>query len=126
MSVHPNAILLLTLTPDDLPMKTWRQILNEAKVYKWNEPGVIDEEGQIKIGSYEYYHLVMQDEYNEEFQVSAKEGDIVLLDMVTYGFGDAIEWSKLEQQKNELEAWAKDICRNFHCSYKIFITANYW
>jgi hypothetical protein len=126
MSTHPNAILLLTLTPDDLARKTWRSILQEAKVYKWNEEGVIDEEGQMKIGDTKYYQRVMESEYDEGMQIYAKEGDIVLFDMFTYGYGDVLEWSKLEQQKNELEVWAKEICSKFNCSYKIFVTANYW
>jgi len=126
MSTHPNAILLLTLTPDDLTRKTWRSILQEAKVYKWNEEGAIDEEGEIAIGDKKYSQKVMEDDYYEGMQISAKEGDIAIFNMVTYGYGEVIEWAKLEKQKNELEEWAKVMCEKFHCNYKIFITANYW
>jgi len=126
MSMHPNAILLLTLTPDSLSRKTWKNILKESKVWEWDNPGVIDEEGQIKIGSNEYMHDVMESDYYEDMQISAKEGDIIVYDTVTYGYGEVIEWDKLEAQKNELEVWAKIMCEKFHCSYKIFITANYW
>ena len=85
MSTHPNAILLLTLTPDDLARKTLRNILEEAKVYKWNEEGVIDFEGEIKLGDNRYHHKVMESDYDEDMQISAKEGDIIIYDMVTYG-----------------------------------------
>ena len=93
MGTHPNAVLLLTLTPDDLPRKTWRYILQEAKVFEWENDGVIDEEGDIKIGDSDYHQMCMKSDYDEGMQISAKEGDIVLLDMVTYGYGDLIEWS---------------------------------
>ena len=117
MSTHPNAILLLALTPEDLARKTYRAILDDAKV---------EDDDDIKIEGTDYHHCVMEEEYNESYQVSAKEGDIVLLDMVTYGYGETIEWVKLEAQKNSLEEWAKSVCEKFHCTYKIFITANYW
>jgi len=126
MSTHPNAILLLTLTPDDLARKTWRSILEYAKVWEWNNPGVIHEEGQIKIDNNEYHQKVMESDYYESMQISANEGDIVVYDLVTYGYGDTIEWEKLEKQKVKLEEWANDICEKFHCTYKIFVTANYW
>lgn len=117
MSTHPNAILLLTLTPDDLARKTYRNIMEYCDV---------QDESDIKIADNNYHHRVMESDYYDGFQISANEGDIVLLDMVTYGYGDTIEWGILEKQKLELEQWAKDICEKFNCSYKIFVTANYW
>lgn len=88
MSTHPNAILLLTLTPDDLSRKTWKNILQESKVWRYQEEGVIDFEGQIKIYGNDYSHKVMESNYNESMQISASEGDIVVYDMVTYGYGE--------------------------------------
>jgi len=126
MSTHPNAVLLLTLTPDDLSRKTWKNILEESKVWKYQEEGVIDFEGQIKIGDNEYIHEVMESNYNEGMQISASEGDIIVFDMVTYGYGEVVEWDKLVKQKEELEEWAKIMCKKFNCNYKIFVTANYW
>ena len=117
MSTHPNAILLLTLTPEDLARKTYRAILDEARV---------DADDDIKIEGTDYHHSVMEEAYDKGYQVSAKEGDIVLFDLVTYGYGETIEWSKLEAQKNSLESWARLACEKHHCTYKIFITANYW
>jgi hypothetical protein len=117
MSTHPNAMLLLVLTPDELTRKTYRNILTETNT---------DTDEEIKIGKIDYNHRVMESDYEEGYQISANEGDIIIFDLVTYGYGDNIEWSKLETQKNELEEWAKTICNKFNCSYKIFITANYW
>ncbi len=117
MSIHPNAMLLLALTPDDLARKTYRAILAEA--------GVEDEEG-IKISGETYHHCVMEEDYNEDNQISAKEGDIVLWNLVTYGYGETITWAKLEAQKQALEVWAEDICERYKCNFEIFVSANYW
>lgn len=119
MSTHPNAILLLTLTPDGLARKTYRNILAEA--------GVADPEMEnIKIGGAKYHHKVMEEEYDEGWQISAKEGDIIVFDLVTYGYGEQIAWNGLEAQKTDLEAWAKEVCERHHCGYAISVTANYW
>jgi hypothetical protein len=118
MSTHPNAILLLTLTPDDAARKTYRAILADA--------GVMDPSDDIKIGGENYHHEVMEDTYNESWQIAAQEGDLIFFDLVTYGYGEQIAWDKLEAQKNALEAWAKEVCEKHRCSYKISVTANYW
>ncbi len=117
MSIHPNAMLLLTLTPDDLARKTYRAILSETGS---------DEDDDIKIGDDTYHHRVMEEDYYESSQISAKEGDIVLWDLVTYGYGETITWAKLEAQKNALEEWARGICERHHCKAEIFVGANYW
>ena len=121
MGTHPNAILLLTLTPDDLARKTYRAILADAGVKDEGE-----DTDAIKINGEDYHHEVMEDDYADGYQISAPEGSIILFGMVTYGYGEKITWDKLEKQKMELEAWAKDICARFHCAYTIEITANYW
>ncbi len=116
MSIHPNVVLLLILTPDDLARKTYRNILEE---YKSND-------SEIKIKDIEYNIGVMEGDYLEDFQISANEGDIVIFDLVTYGYGEKISWDKIETQKKDLEKWACDICKKYHCKQRIFITANYW
>jgi len=117
MSTHPNAILMLALKPDDLARKTYRAIQAEL--------GIKDDD-TIKIGEATYHNMVMESDYDEGFQISADEGDIVLWDPVTYGYGDRIAWDKLAEQKAALEEWAKGICERHHCSASIFVTANYW
>lgn len=118
MSTHPNAILLLTLKPDDLSRKTYRKLLESE--------GLTDSENSITIGKISYNHKIMETDYCKDWQISADEGDIIIFDMVTYGYGANIEWSVLEQQKNELEEWAKAKCEQLSCTYKIQVTANYW
>lgn len=120
MSTHPNAILLLVLTPDDLARKTYRAILTDQR-----EDFNADLH-DIEIAGESYHHDVMETNYHEGYQVSAKEGDIIIFDYVTYGYGDVMEWSQFEAQKNDLEAWAKEACEKYHCTYKIYVTANYW
>ncbi len=117
MSTHPNALLILSLTPDDLSRKTHRAIMAEAGV---------TEDDRIKIGDDDYLHRVMEDSYDQSHQIAASEGDIVLFDHVTYGYGKTVEWDKLEAQKQVLEAWAKAACARHHCSYRILVSANYW
>lgn len=114
MSTHPNAILMLVLTPDNLARKTYRAILSETssdKIYIDGEP---------------YNHRVMENEYDENFQIRAPEGSIVLTGFLTYGYGEKQEWIKIEAQKQSLETWAKDVCERHACTYEIFVTANFW
>ena len=118
MGTHPNTILMVILTPDDLARKTHRAIMADA--------GVEDTDREIKIGDRDYNHRVMESDYDEGFQIAAPEGSIVLHDFVTYGYSEKIEWEKLQAQKEELEAWARDVCERHKCSYKIFVSANYW
>ena len=118
MSTHPNVILMAVLTPEGLSRKTMNAILAEA--------GVTDIDDEIKIGSGDYNPLVMETDYDEGWQISAKEGDLVFHDFLTYGYGQVVEWEKIEAQKKELEDWAKAICERHHCTYKIMVTANYW
>ena len=115
MSTHPNVILLCTLTPDGLARSTMRAILASD-----------DADKDLKIGDHSYHHFVMEDDYNESWQIGGKEGDLLFFDLVTYGYGEQIEWNKLAAQKDELEAWAKDVCLRQSCSYRISVTANYW
>jgi len=118
MSIHPNAMLLLSLTPEGLSRKTRAAIMTEAGIENYDD--------EIKIGGVGYSHFVMEEDYEEGYQIRAKKGDIVLWDLVTYGYGEVISWSALEKQKNALEVWARGACERHACSYEIFITANYW
>lgn len=123
MGTHPNAILLCTLTPDGLSRKTYRDILLENGSQEEEDPTGTS---IVRIDGTDYHIRVMELDYDKEFQVSAKEGDILVNDFLTYGYGEQIEWSKAEAQKQALEAWAIGVCERHHCSYNISITANYW
>ena len=118
MSTHPNAMILLILKPDDLSRKTLRAIRQEA--------GVDLEDGDIEIGEDSYHIDVMESTYDEDKQISADEGDIVVWDLVTYGYGERIEWDKLATQKAALDVWASGVCERHKCVASIFVSANYW
>ncbi len=118
MSTHPNTILMVALTPDDLSRKTMKAILAEHDV--------IDTDDEIKINGMEYNYEIMEQDYLDFWQISSKEGDLIFFDMVTYGYGESIKWSDLEAQKADLEEWAKGICERHNCSYEIRVCSNYW
>lgn len=120
MSTHPNAILMVVFTPDNLARKTHRAIVEEY--------GLKDIDDKLQVGGDTYHHFVMENSegYHQGFQITAPEGSIVFFDYVTYGYGEVIDWDGLQKQKEPLEEWAKGICERHHCSYKIQVTANYW
>lgn len=120
MSTHPNAILMLVLTPDDLSRKTLRSICDHMSV----DPS--EESFQWKVGGKEYSVTLLEESYDDGYQIGASEGDILVHDYLTYGYGEKIAWEKVEAQKFDLEQWAEEICDKFHCKQQIFITANYW
>lgn len=117
MSTHPNVILMASLKPDGLSRKTMRKILVEA---------YSGQDGDVMISGIRYHSLIMESNYNEGYQISADEGDLVFFNMVTYGYGENVKWSDLEEQKQLLEEWSSNICNLHDCTYKIYVTANYW
>ena len=119
MSTHPNVILLCRLKPDDLSRKTLRSIRVEMGVGE-------DDDADFKIGEGSYHVQIMESDYDEDWQIGGDEGDILVFDLVTYGYGESITWDKLTAQKAELDEWAKKICEKFSCSYTVVVTANYW
>ena len=118
MSTHPNVLLILHLTPDDLARKTFREIMNEANA--------TESDARIKIGSKEYNALIMEGDYHDDWQISSREGDILVFDLVTYGYGETIDWEALSKQKEELENWAQTVCKEHSCTFRISVGANYW
>lgn len=120
MSTHPNAILVLALTPDDLARKTYRAICADNDVNPYEESPSIDVAGN------NYTIVVMEEPYLEGLQISGLVGDIILYDMVTYGYGKTITWQDLQAAKDALEAWAKKTCEKHKCGYRFYVTANYW
>lgn len=119
MSTHPNVILMAVLTPDGLSRKTMRDILVDNNLEK-------DSDFHVKIGGESYAHMIMESKYDNDLQISAAVGDLVFHDFVTYGYGECIEWSSLEERKIRLKRWAMETSEKHHCSYKIVVTANYW
>lgn len=120
MSTHPNAILICHLTPDDLARKTYRAILADAG----HDPD--EDSPSLKIGGADYSIKIMEESYDEGYQLSGVPGEIIVFDMVTYGYGEEVRWEKLTDQKAALEAWVADVCAKHKCSARFAITANYW
>jgi hypothetical protein len=115
MGTHPNAILLLVLKPDGLARKTYRDIIGEMGGSEY-----------FNIDGKSYNSQVMEENYDEDHQLSAEEGDILVWDCVTYGYGERISWGDLLSQKESLWIWAQGICERHACSFQIYVTANYW
>ena len=118
MSMHPNVILMIILTPDGLARKTMREIL--GKDYS------ADDCPDVKIGEQDYHPIVMETDYDEDMQISAKEGDLVFYDLITYGYGEVVGWADLEKMKKKLEEWGNGMCKKHNCSMRIEVTANHW
>lgn len=119
MGTHPNAILLAVLIPGDLVNTTFRAI-----VEAFAEPG--SARGYVNVGGTSYMIGVMEESYDESMQISAPAGSIVVYQFLTYGYGEVMEWDKVQAQKDALGTWCEDVCPRFKCSSKIYVTANYW
>ena len=117
MGTHPNVILLAELKPDGLPRKTMEEILAGCDI-------TADEE--VRIAGEEYCALVMEENYDKDWQIAAAEGSLVFFRLVTYGYGVSVHWDQLEAEKIELEKWAAGICERHSCQRQIRVTANYW
>jgi len=119
MRTHPNTILMAVLKPNSTTRATLRAMTEHQsccdKKYE-----------SFKIGGNDYTSTVMESDYDEGYQISADEGDIVIHSFLTYGYGEAIDWENLVEKKTALEQWAIKMCKLYQCSYKIQVTANYW
>ena len=131
MSTHPNALLIALLSPDDLPRKAYKAL----KIEMGQDSEDDELEVRIPTGSDSpnrweredsYHAFLAEDDYDQDRQISATVGSIVLWDPVTYGYGERVEWDKLVAQQSRLEEWCKRICEKLKCTYKIYVSANYW
>lgn len=116
MSIHPNVMLMMHLSPLDLPRKTFLEIVDDP------------DDPMVKIGDREYHALLMDGDYHEGYQVSGAGGEIVLMDMVTYGYGERIAWDDLRAAHNALAAWHEANAERYRLSdvTRISVGANYW
>src|ERR1700704_6319371 len=115
MSIHPNAILQFSLTPDDLSRKTFRGIVDKYCEGEYESPGF-----DIGKGNFHIHIMEEEDGYNRGYQIKGKEGDILIFDHITYGYGETILWDDLIKLKEEAEIVIKKICEEFNCSYEVF------
>lgn len=144
MSTHPNVILKCTIKVPGTTRSMLRFLLaqnreeipDEALPFWLNSRGEIikkldgsssrisRDDDQIAIGNDVYHTLVMETGYDESMQIAGKEGDLILYDLVTYGYGKEVAWSDLQSRVDSLEKWAAQPQRNLDC--RISISANYW
>ena len=142
MSSHPNVILKLTIKPDGTTRKLLcellaknREEIPDEKLPLWkntkgeyieNRDGekarIVRDDGELCIGEFIYHALVMESDYDDSWQISGEEGDLVIFDLVTYGYGREISWQELEKRKNDLEAWVE---KN-GLTFSISVSANHW
>jgi hypothetical protein len=80
------------------------------------------DEQELCIGEFCYQTLVMETDYDEGVQISGEEGDLIIYDLVTYGYGEEISWEDLQSRVDSLEVWS--IQHNLE--YRISVSANYW
>lgn len=121
MKKSAYVILQCNLTPDDLPRKTYRELEKEVKYQRYFKRYPI----KFSIGRQGYHAIIMNSDCDEKHQLCANEGDIVVSTYMTVMFPGNIEWDTLVERKNELEAWATEICPKLKCSFKIVIGATY-
>lgn len=118
MISHPNVILMSVFTPDDLVRRTVRAICPNAEQDEYSHC--------LEIGGDDYSISIMESDYEDSMQISAKEGDFVVHKFMTYGYGEKISLQDLNDKAKALEIWSEEICKKHSCTYKIFIGANYW
>lgn len=132
MSNHPNVLLIAVLTPDGLARKTMKSILSDNEACEHEDDSILlepqgevyqigDQEKRMKLRS-----MVMEGEYDDDYQIAAKEGDLVFFSTVTYGYGEAVPAPILVRMIDILERWCKATCEKHHCAYSIKVSANYW
>ena len=139
MSTHPNAMLILRLEPDDVPRKTLREMLDEhRKGFDRDSDGLIrvNEHGSnyprllddnvFCIGNIVYRSKLM-DGYDESDQIDGEEGQIVLFDLMTYGYGESIAFDEVKRRAEALNAWAVENCPKHKISkWSVEVSANFW
>lgn len=88
-----------------------------------------DEDGddgfEVVISGRSYTATVFdEEEYDDGYQIEGKEGQIVLHEYLTYGYGETVEFSEVVRLVNNLRAWADD--RSMIFDHSVRIGANYW
>lgn len=117
MSTHPNVMLQCVLTVNDGTRKT-KRALEAAFPTKYEE--------NIRIGERDYHLTVMESDYDDGYQISADEGQIVLHIYLTYGYGETVTLDEIQALVDPLKAWAEEAKEPHGFTYEIRIGANYW
>jgi len=145
MGIHPNAMLLVLVDPDNGSRRTYRELFAEMKNMGIECEPEYDGTGggqfRLPNGSdgkptdrcpggepteEDYYVQVFEDDYDHCFQISGREGQLSIHDLVTYGYGDKVQWKELEAQKNRLTDLLDQLAPKLKFTYEVYIGANYW
>lgn len=118
MSVTPNTVLLLTITPHDSNIDDF--------YFKFKDYlGVYGDE-YIKIGNDAYSHEIINgSEFSGKFQLNLPEYVVLLDTYITSRYGDVITFSELESIKKELQDFGEKMSKELKCDYEICIGATY-
>lgn len=142
MSTHPNVILKCSIKAEGTTRKLLRDLLTQNRVDTSDNqlPLMTDCKGkvmisrdgtemrqlrtdsEIAIGDFVYDTLIMESEYDEGMQISGQEGDLIIYDFVTYGYGEDVSWRELSLRVKQLTEWAD----SQSLEYEISVSANYW
>lgn len=143
MSQHPNVVLKLTIKAEGTTRRLLRDLLAKNRdevpdkdlpfrldahgdVLKHAKTGanlrVCREDDELCIGGECYNTCVMEDTYDEDNQISGEEGDLIVFDQVTYGYGEDISWPDLCSRVDALVAWASQ----HHLEHAVSVSSNYW
>jgi hypothetical protein len=112
-------MLQCVLTVNDGARKTQRAL-------KAAYPGKYTDEDRIKIGERDYSLTVMESDYDEGYQISADEGQIVLHEYLTYGYGETVAVDDMLARIAAVKAWAEEAKGPHGFTYEIRIGVNYW
>lgn len=112
MGTHPNTILMAVLKPDGTTRKTLQNMKGHNS-YTIPHLGI---SSRFVIGWQSYYPIVMEADNDNELQIYADEGDIVVYGNLPSG---GISWENLAEMKTDLEQWAIEMCKLYQCSYQI-------
>ena len=109
--------MIAVLTPDDLTRRTLRAII---------AGNLSTDDDYIKIAGEDWHIKPMEGDYDENFQIKAKEGDIIVFNMFTYGYGDFATWKSVSAMHDSLVDWCEECKGTYNFSYEIRMSANYW
>lgn len=122
MSSRPNTLLLCEFTPLGNPEETFKRMLAWLGVTEADEVYL-----QVGVENRHYSLLFLRDEdYSDDMQIGAKEGDIIFHTFLTYGYGEKLDLDELHAIVSELRAWAEIQATDFNCSFAIYLSANFW
>ena len=121
MSRNLSIILFASITPPDTLGDLFGDIVKESETV--DDYDTEDTAVEIKINGKEY--TCASAGADLDF-ARDDDGDVIVYDYMYQGTGSTITWDHLEKQKNELEAWARSVCKRHHCTYSIFVSAHYF